>query len=170
MGKLGRDKNFYKYVDDKEDSAKDIKARVEYGISHTINKTNPYLNYIAFGNYTEDSLPYYLRSENYNHIKKNLDRLTLIEGDLSAFKEKKFDFFNLSDIFEYMSEQDFKKNINKISKIANKNARIAYWNMQNKRYINDEHFVLENELSKSLFEHNQSWFYRDFCTYKKATK
>jgi hypothetical protein len=42
--------------------------------------------------------------------------------------------------------------------------------MQNKRYINDEHFVFENELSKSLFEHNQSWFYRDFCTYKKATK
>ena len=170
MGKLGRDKNFYRYVDDKNDSAKDIKARVEYGISHSINKTNPYLNYIAFGNYTEDSLPYYLRAENYSHIKKNLDRITLVEGDLTAIKDKNFDFFNLSDIFEYMSEQDFKKNVNKIIKLANKNARIAYWNMQNKRYINDEHFTFQKDLSKSLFERNQSWFYRDFCVYKKVTK
>ena len=99
MGKLGRDKNFYRYVDDKNDSAKDIKARVEYGISHSINKTNPYLNYIAFGNYTEDSLPYYLRAENYSHIKKNLDRITLVEGDLTAIKDKNFDFFNLSFFF-----------------------------------------------------------------------
>ena len=170
MGKLGRDKNFYRYVEDKDDSAKDIKARVEFGISHSINKTNPYLNYIAFGNYPDDALPFYLREENYDNVKKHLDRLSLIEGDLTSINIEKVDFFNLSDIFEYMSEEDFKNNIKVINKLANKNARVAYWNMQNKRYVEDPNFKFEKDLSEKIFEKNQSWFYRDFCVYEKVTK
>ena len=170
MGKLGRDKNFYRYVDDKNDSAKDIKARVDYGISHSINKTNPYLSYIAFNTFTDDALPFYLRKENYNRIRDNLDRITLLEGDLSSIKNLEIDFFNLSDIFEYMSESDFKKNVQIISKLANKNARIIYWNMQNKRYIDDINFKFLGQLSKNLFAENQSWFYRDFCIYEKVNK
>ena len=170
MGKLGRDKNFYRYVEDKDDSAKDIKARVDYGISHSINKTNPYLSYIAFNNFTDDALPFYLRKENYNRIRDNLDRITLLEGDLTTIKNLEIDFFNLSDIFEYMSEKDFKKNIQIIAELGNKGARIAYWNMQNKRYIDNKQFKFLDQLSKNLFTENQSWFYRDFCIYEKVHK
>ena len=170
MGKFGRDKNFYKYVEEKKEQGADVEKRIKYGISHSINKTNPYLNYIAYGYYNEESLPYYLRRENYYKIKPNLNRIELVYGDLLAIKDKDFDFMNLSDIFEYMSEEDFQKNIRHIDRITNKGARVAYWNQQNKRYIKDDHFIFEEETSQKLFEKNQSWFYRDFCLYRKNGK
>ena len=111
---------------------------------------------------------FYLRRENYYKIKPNLNKIELVYGDLLAIKDQNFDFMNLSDIFEYMSGEDFKKNVRHIAKIANKGARIAYWNQQNKRYIDDSRFVFDEENSSKLFEKNQSWFYRDFCLYKKS--
>lgn len=168
MGRLGRDKQFYKYVDDKDDQGKDVEKRIKFGVTYSINKTNPYLNYIAYGYYNEESLPFYLRRENYYKIKPNLNKIELVFGDLLSIKNGNFDFLNLSDIFEYMSEEDFKKNIRHLSKITNKGSRIAYWNQQNKRYINDSRFTFDEETSSKLFEKNQSWFYRDFCLYKKS--
>ena len=166
MGRLGRDKRFYKYVEDKKESGQDIKKRFEYGISNTINKTNPYLNYIANNNYSVASLPVYLRKENYHKIKKNIDKITIIHGDLLSIKDLKFDFFNLSDIFEYMSENEFQQNIKQLKRLSNDNAVIVYWNMQNKRYIDNKQFELKKELSDKLFKKNQSYFYRDFLIYR----
>lgn len=165
MGKLGRDKSFYDYVEDKKDSDKDIKARFEYGISHTENRSNPYLNYIADNTFTGDCLPVYLRRENYETIRRNLDRVELIHGNLLSIRNMTFDFFNLSDIFEYMSEEEFASNVVHLEELAGENARIAYWNMQNKRYIGSENFTYERELSERLFEKNKSYFYRDFLLY-----
>ncbi len=170
MGKLGRDKNFYRYVEDKNDSAKDIEARVRFGISHSKNNTNQYLSYIAFGTFADEALPLYLRENYYEKIRDNLDRITLLHGDLITIKTKQIDFFNLSDIFEYMSEENFIKNIKSITELSSKNAKVAYWNMQNKRYINSENFVFLEKESQKLFEKNQSWFYRDFCIYEKVSQ
>lgn len=166
MGRLGRDKSFYAYVEDEKDSGKDIKARFEYGVFHTENRFNPYLNYIANGTFFPDCLPVYLQKDNYEIIRQNLDRLELIHGDLRSVQNGKFDFFNLSDIFEYMSEEEFEKNIRQIEGLSADNARIAYWNMQNKRYIRHEKFIFEKAESERLFEKNQSYFYRDFLLYK----
>lgn len=164
MGKLGRDKSFYEYVDGKN-SDKDIKARFEYGISHTENRSNPYLNYIANNTFTDDCLPLYLQRENYEIIRENLDRIELVHGNLLSVRNMTFDFFNLSDIFEYMSESEFESNAAHLEESAGKNARIAYWNMQNKRYLSGENFTFEKELSERLFEKNKSYFYRDFLLY-----
>lgn len=166
MGRLGRDKSFYDYVEDEKDSGKDIGARFEYGISHTKNRFNPYLNYIVNQTFFADCLPTYLKKENYETIRQNLDRIELIHGDLCSIQNERFDFFNLSDIFEYMSEADFKKNIRHLLTISNENARIAYWNMQNKRYIQNKCIAFEKELSEQLFEKNRSYFYRDFLIYQ----
>ena len=68
------------------------------------------------------------------------------------------------------SEKDFKKNVQIIAELSNKGARIAYWNMQNKRYIDNKQFKFLDQLSKNLFTENQSWFYRDFCIYEKVHK
>lgn len=165
MGKLGRDKSFYRYVEDEKDSGKDIKARFEYGVSHTQNRFNPYLNYIANNTFNDDCLPIYLQRENYNIIRQNLDRVELIHGDLLSISNVTFDFFNLSDIFEYMSGEEFENNVKHMEELAGENARIAYWNMQNKRYVKNENFTFEKALSERLFEKNNSYFYRDFLLY-----
>lgn len=167
LGNLGRDKDFYKYVDEKEQSGSDIKKRFEYGISNSVNNTNPYLCYIANGNYRKNALPLYLQKQHFDTIRKNIDNITLIHGDLNSVSDMKFDFLNLSDIFEYMSEDEFLKNEKKLLSITNPGARIAYWNMQNKRYLNQKKFLFDDKKSNSLFKKNQSWFYRDFMLYRK---
>lgn len=169
MGKLGRDSSFYRYVEDKESSGTDIQKRFEYGISHTLNAENPYINYIVLGRYTKRSLPIYLRKENFETIRENLDKLILVHSDLMSLHVKEIDFANLSDIFEYMSADEFRQNEKALRNMMRPNGRIAYWNMQNRRYLNDHQFRYDAETSEQLFEVNQSWFYRDFRLYRRKT-
>ncbi|MDD6395165.1 MAG: DUF3419 family protein [Firmicutes bacterium] len=168
MGALGRDKSFYDYVDDKENSGLRIKKRFEYGVCNTVNRTNPYLNYILRNNFTAEALPLYLRRENYSIIRNNLDRVELLHCDLMSLPDIKFDFFNLSDIFEYMSDESFAENIAKLGEISNIGARAAYWNMQTTRRISDEKWTLDEELSKALFRQDRAYFYRDFLVYRRG--
>ena len=117
---------------------------------------------------TNTALPFYLKKENLPIIRERLSRIKLIHGSFLDIPEsEKLDFFNLSDIFEYMSEEDFLENVGKLKKISCNGARIAVWNMQNRRYLPKKEFTLLKEESKSLFRVNQSYFYRDFSVYTK---
>ena len=146
--------------------SEEVKARFEYGISHSRNFENPYLSYILRGNYSESSLPDYLREENHDCIRGRLDRLRLFRGSLLEVPEgRPFDFLNLSDLFEYMDEEGFSENERKLSALASPGARIALWNMQNRRYLRKDDFLAEEEESRRLFSKNRSYFYRDFTIY-----
>ena len=169
MGKYGRDKSFYDYVPEKEKSATEIRSRFDNGISTILNKTNPYITYVLLNKYTKDALPFYLREENYEIIKKNLNKITIKKGSLLDI-EGEFDYFNLSDIFEYMSDEDYQKNINHIEKISSNNAKILYYNMQCKKYIDNKLFRLNEELSNRLKKENKSYFYRDVLVYERGSK
>lgn len=166
MAKHGRDKSFFKYVDkdDVKNNSVDLKKKVEFGLAHTKNSTNPYFGYIANGNFTH-TLPLYLRSEYYEKIRANLDKIELVYGNVNDLPDLKYDFFYLSDIFEYMNEKEFIQNIKKIEQLIKDNGRIMYWNMQNRRYIKDDSFKLDEETSQKLFEKNRAWFYRDLLIY-----
>ncbi len=168
MGRLGRDSSFYDHVEDKEHSGSDIRSRFEFGISHAVNAFNPYFNYIVCGGYTPQCLPLYLRRENFDVIRRNLDRITLVQGDLSSLPCDNVDFANLSDIFEYMSDEEFGEESARLHKLLSAGGRVAYWNMQNRRYIGNELLQCDWQLSDSLFEQNNSWFYRDFLLYRKV--
>lgn len=168
MGKLGRDSSFYDYVAEKEQSGGDIRRRFEYGISHTLNADNPYCNYIIGGNYSNRSLPLYLQRKYFERIRSRIDRIVLVRGDLLSLDAGNVDFANLSDIFEYMSDSEFEQNVDRLSDMLNLNGRAAYWNMQNRRYINNPDFSFDRVLSQRLFSQNHSWFYRDFLLYRRV--
>ena len=165
MGNLGRDTSFYDYVEDKENSSKNIKQIFDYGITHIPSFNNPYINYILLNKFNNECLPVYLRRENFEIIRNNIDKIKVVQSDLIEISGK-YDFYNLSDIFEYMSEKEFEKNIDKIKQISNNNAMIAYYNMQNIRYINSKEFEYQKELSDELTKTTKSYFYRDFVIYK----
>lgn len=167
MAKHGRDKIFFEHVDKKDvkNNGADLKKKVEYGLFHTKNAENPYLDYIANNNFTH-AFPLYLRPEYYETIRANLDKLELVYGDIDDLPDLKYDFFYLSDIFEYMSDSEFKQNVEMLKQRAKKGSKILYWNMQNRRYIRDDGFVLNGKLSQELFEKNKAWFYRDLLIYE----
>jgi S-adenosylmethionine-diacylglycerol 3-amino-3-carboxypropyl transferase len=165
MGRLGRDPEFFKYVED--DVAAGILRRTEHAFSMLTTHDNPYLNFILKGNFTAAALPHYLRKENFAAIKKNIGRLALVKGDLRACREKfpreKFSAFNLSDIFEYMNMNEFRAELGTVSAMAKKGARVAFWNMMVDRLVpGDLPFTVDGRLSERLLLRDKAFFYKRF--------
>ncbi len=128
MGRLGRDPEFFRYVEG--NVASNILARTKHALTQLKTHNNPYLDYILTGNYSQ-TLPYYLHEKNYQTIKKNLSKLHLYHGSIGEvlLKEDHFDGFNLSDIFEYLNPDICTTIYENILKNANPGARLVYWNM-----------------------------------------
>jgi S-adenosylmethionine-diacylglycerol 3-amino-3-carboxypropyl transferase len=165
MGKLGRDPEFFKYVE--TDVASRIFKRAEYALTVLPTDANPYLEYILTGNF-RNSLPFYLRRENFNAIRDNLDKLVIFKGNLEqAFqinRETKFEGFNLSDIFEYMSYGQYKEEMAQILKYSRPASRLVYWNMlADRKHIDgfeSKLKFLDNEATE-LFKQDKAFFYKN---------
>ncbi len=166
MGRLGRDKEFFKYVDSYIISD-NIARRVKHALTVLETHNNPYLTYILTGEY-EQALPFYIRKENFHKTRENLDKLQLFNGTVTdAIKHYGggFNAFNLSDIFEYMDDKLFLKVVNDILQESEKGSRLAYWNMMAHRKISDKLPQKVNylqELSENLFYQDKAFFYKSF--------
>jgi len=166
MGLLGRDKEFFKFVDSETVSQK-IKSRVDKAFETIPMWSNSYINYILLGNFG-NILPHFAKEENFNAIKLNIDKLLIKKGELTTvIKESdvKFDVFNLSDIFEYMDMETFKDIAEKLISAANSGARLAYWNMLADRKISDilpDHTIHLKDLSDELYKKDKAFFYKAF--------
>lgn len=165
MGRLGRDPEFFRYVEGPV--AEHIRGRVAHALTELPTHDNPYLTYILTGSFGS-SLPFYARRVHFDLIKARLDRLELRRGTAEGIAEtfsESFDAFNLSDIFEYMDEALFREVAERLLNRANANARFAYWNMLVPRRIGalfpDRVRTLE-DLSRRCHEQDQAFFYQRF--------
>jgi S-adenosylmethionine-diacylglycerol 3-amino-3-carboxypropyl transferase len=161
MGYLGRDKEFFKYV--KGSVSGRILERTGYALTDLDPAENPYIQWILAGSHN-GALPVALREENFERIRRNLDRLQWRCGSLeeSLNGSQKFDCFNLSDIFEYMSPASYEQLLKLIVSRARSGARLAYWNMLAPRHRPESlSAVLRplEELSAQLFARDQAFFY-----------
>ncbi len=130
MGRMGRDPSFFRYV---EGSVADrILNRTRHALVELNPAENPYLHWILTGTHGH-ALPFALREENFTAIRSNLDRLEWRCQPLESFLEdvgpSSIDAYNLSDIFEYMSEENYHRLLEQLTKAARPGARLAYWNM-----------------------------------------
>lgn len=166
MARMGRDPEFFRYV---TGSISDqIQRRARYAIVDLAPDQNPYLQYIAVGNYST-ALPRYLRSEHYEAIRSGLDRLTIFRGPIeqaaATHGEGRFDGFNLSDIFEYVNEQTSSRVYGELLKHAKPSARLAYWNTFVPRSCPRDfadHVRPLDQLSADLFAQDKAFFYNHF--------
>ncbi|MDJ0614348.1 MAG: DUF3419 family protein [Rhizobiaceae bacterium] len=164
MGRLGRDPAFFDHV---EGSLSDHVARRVYHAGVDLQpEHNPYLQYILLGKFTT-ALPLAWREENFETIRKRLDRIECRTGSLEAFIStgEKADGFNLSDIFEYMNEDIFAQVYDSIVGASNPEARLVYWNMMVPRRVPGKYSSLVTRLQD--FEDqckaaDKAFFYSDF--------
>jgi len=166
MGHLGRDPEFFRYVEGSV--AERILARTRYALTTLDPHCNPYMEYILTGNF-DRQLPRYLRLDVLPEVKQRLDRLTLVQGTIQKaadlHKGDGFDCFNLSDIFEYLDPPTCWHIYKSLLQSARSGARLAYWNMLVPRScpvkLADQIIPLTEE-SRRLFERDQAWFYSAF--------
>jgi S-adenosylmethionine-diacylglycerol 3-amino-3-carboxypropyl transferase len=166
MGRLGRDPSFFAYV---EGSVADrILSRTRHALRELNPADNPYLHWILTGRHGA-ALPHALRPENFEKIRGNIDRLECHHGTLESVLEtegrESIDRFNLSDIFEYMSEETTQAVLDKIIRSARSGGRLAYWNMLAKRCCPGEwegRIRRRRTLGDDLLLQDKAFFYSAF--------
>jgi S-adenosylmethionine-diacylglycerol 3-amino-3-carboxypropyl transferase len=165
---LGRDAKFFRYSQN-ESIAKYYLNKTKLGLTKVPIKSNYFLYYILKKSYQRDNLPGYLQPDNFKKIKKNLTKLKIITEDFKNYlfscKLKKFNKFNLSDIFEVYSQEDYERLIEEIIRISKNNARLCYWNNLVDRFEhrNGKMTYLESE---KLEKADKIFFYRRFLVEK----
>ena len=166
MAKLGRDPSFLRYV---EGSVADrILERSRYALTELNPAENPYLQWILHGSHGE-VLPFALRPENFAAIRAGLDRLEWHRRPIESYLEEHGDVvinrFNLSDIFEYMSEENCERLLALLLNAGRSGGRLAYWNMLVPRHRPESlarRLLPLTALAKRLFKMDKAFFYSDF--------
>ncbi len=134
MGRSGRDPELFRYVEGSVASR--ILARTKHALTALDPAENPYLCWILYGDHRH-ALPVALRPQHFDCIRDNLDRLHWQQASLADYlaaePAARFDLFNLSDVFEYMSEAEYTRQLETLLKAASPGARLVYWNMLAKR-------------------------------------
>jgi S-adenosylmethionine-diacylglycerol 3-amino-3-carboxypropyl transferase len=167
MGRLGRDPEFFKYV---EGSVADrILERTRHALVELAPAENPYLHWILCGEFG-GRLPHALEEGSFEWIGDAIrdGRFAIHEGSLESWLEDaewKVDAFNLSDIFEYMSEANTASLLERLADDSNPGCRLAYWNMLAPRSRPEE--LAERieslpEISEALLEKDRAFFYSRF--------
>jgi S-adenosylmethionine-diacylglycerol 3-amino-3-carboxypropyl transferase len=166
MGRFGRDPSFFKYV---EGSVADrILERTRCALTELNPAENPYAQWILTGRHTT-ALPYALRPEHFDSIRVHLDRLEwhgrTIEDFLDMETGAPIHRFNLSDIFEYMSPENYERLLGRIARAGTSGGRLAYWNMLAKRHRPDSMRTQLRPLAglaRSLHAREKAFFYSAF--------
>jgi S-adenosylmethionine-diacylglycerol 3-amino-3-carboxypropyl transferase len=130
MGRLGRDPEFFAYVEGSV--ANRLLQRTRYALTELNPAENPYLQWILTGTH-QTALPYALRPENFDAIRANLDRLEWrrqsLEEYLATAEAHSIDRFNLSDVFEYVSREQYARLLARLADVGRPGGRLLYWNM-----------------------------------------
>ena len=172
MGRLGRDPEFFRYVEGSV--AERLLGRTRYAVTVLPPHANPYIDYILTGGFGH-ALPRYLRPEVFTAVKKGIDRLTLFEGPIEeaamAHRGEGFDGFNLSDIFEYIDPENSVAIYGRLLDTSRTGARFAYWNLLVPRRLaasfSGRVRPLDAEAAE-LFARDQAFFYSAFVLEEAA--
>lgn len=130
MGRLGRDPAFFTHV---EGSVADrLLVRTRHALTALDPAANPYMQWILLGHHAE-ALPLALRPEHFETIRDGLEALEWRQSDLhgvlDAVPDGGVHGMNLSDIFEYMSPDEYHRSLDRLCRALARGGRLAYWNM-----------------------------------------
>lgn len=168
LGHLGRDPKFFEHV--RLDVGAFLLEKVSNGIRNIPIWDNYYAEYVFTGQQSgNNGLPDYLVKENYEIIRSRIDRVKLVHADVLKYLNSEesgyFDGYNLSDIFEWMSEDLFKTFLTAIHNKGTPNARICYWNLFVPRERPEDFKQLirsEVDLADAATAKDRTYFYRRF--------
>ena len=170
---LGRDPAQFKYVD-MTDIGKHFLERFENCLMNISNNRNFYMEYCLLGKYRNpEHGPPFIQRKNFYRLKSLVDRITLVTDELESYlsnvESGTFNKVNLSDIFEYMSDESSQKLFSLLTKTLSNNGRFAYWTLLVPRAPDlEKHDSLCYLQSKSelLHQYDRTWFYNSFNVYK----
>ncbi len=163
------DKAFYKYIEPSFSFEKYYRSAVRKAVTELPVKKNYFLAYILLGNYFKRNVPVYLREENYDFIRRRVDRIKPVtSGCLEYFKSlpaETISKFNFTNIFEWMSIDEFSFLLRETLRIAKNGAVITYRNhlvTRNRPESIADQIIPDTKLSVELHERDLSFIYKAY--------
>lgn len=172
LGLLGRDPSFFKHVEVPR-VGEELLRRIRRGLRDLWVGNNFFIEYILTGQYGDlESTHPYLCESNFQFLKENVGRVRLVgqglEEFLKSLRPEIFSKFNLSDVFEYMSNDEFERTLQSIVRTCKCNARLAFWTLFVPRIVPP---ALTDSISpctaasEELFAEDRTFFYGGFATW-----
>jgi S-adenosylmethionine-diacylglycerol 3-amino-3-carboxypropyl transferase len=140
--------------------------RFRYACTELPLRGNFYLEYAFTWRYADlETGPPYLRPSQFAKLRTLVDRVRIATGELGTFLVPgAFSKANLSDIFEYMSEETSAALMGTLARSLRKGGRFAYWNLlvprESPPALRDRLRPLPN--AHELWQRDRSWFYSAF--------
>ncbi len=164
------DKAFFKYLDESFSFGNHFSQKTKRAFTELPIKGNYFLSLILLGNYRDAQyLPYYLREENFELIKKNVDKIEIKTGScedyFSTIPDSFISKFNFTNIFEWMPEDSFEKLLLETIRVAKDNAIITYRNLlvprEHPKSL-DNKVTSIKDLAQTLHKKDLSFIYNNY--------
>jgi S-adenosylmethionine-diacylglycerol 3-amino-3-carboxypropyl transferase len=161
---------FFKFVEEDFSFGRHFSDRVEHAMTRLSLKDNPYLSYILLGRYySEDHLPTYLRPENFDAIKRGIERVTVqtagCDDYFRTLPDSTISHFNFTNIFEWISPEAFEGLLRETWRVGVSGAVLTYRNLLVHRERPESLsslFARERDLARELHNRDRSFVYRNY--------
>jgi S-adenosylmethionine:diacylglycerol 3-amino-3-carboxypropyl transferase len=125
------DKQHFAYSE-KRQIAGLIRQSVERTISHVPTYDNFYLHYLFRKAYpSHERCPAWLRASTFSQVSERVDRIVALTSELEKYvfdqPDDSFDCFNFSNIFDWVSKENFAVLMKEVVRVAKPGARLCYW-------------------------------------------
>ena len=166
----GRDKEYFRHSSKDKISDYYLK-RVKHSLTEISIRTNFFMHYILTGTIP---VPFenhpYLDKNNFNKLKDILKhkKIEFIDSDIYEFlkrsKENSFSKFNLSDIFEAKTQEEYESLLKEIVRVSKKRGIVCYWNNLANRsdHCSINNLIKNKEKSEELYKKDKVHFYSGF--------
>lgn len=170
LRKFARQKGMFKHNKIQQISNKYM-TRLAKSLKNIPLQSNYFMWYCLTGKYGT-VVPIYFQEQNFKLLRKNSHNLTIIHDSILTFLKKtptnSITKFNLSDIFEALSQNECDTLWEEIIRCSKKGAIIAHWDNLLERTCPTKYSknVVENKkLSEKLSKEDRVFFYGNFHVY-----
>lgn len=161
--------NQFRLVDGRHDMFEFVKERVDYVCTKVPLYNNYFLSIATLGRFRDGHVPPYLLRENFESLRNNLDRVTIVNGWLGPFLDSQpagsITKFNLLDIFDWMTPEQFEGTMRSVLRAAAPGSTLIY---RSGSYRLDpppairEQLIPHTDLARELFAQDRSATYGSF--------
>lgn len=175
LGHVGRDPSLFQYVT-LDNIAEELLRRTRHGLTEIAIQENFFIEYILTGQYShlEKAHPY-LRESKFHFLKEHVGRVRLVIGSLqdylNSLQPETISKFNLSDIFESMSDDGFECVLQAILRVCRDDAKLAFWTLFVPRAVPPtfaDYIDPYSTVSKGLLATDRTFFYGSFGVWHVA--
>jgi S-adenosylmethionine-diacylglycerol 3-amino-3-carboxypropyl transferase len=160
-----KDPAIFRFVEE-ENYGRTFRKRAEWALTRLPIRENYFLAFGLLGRYlNEEAMPPYLLARNFEYLRECLDRIEIVTGDLVGLLKstppRTFTRFNLSNIFDWLTQEEFVAQLREVCRTAVPDSRMCYWNTLIRRPLPAEVPEIESrkELAEELLRRDRAFAY-----------